>query len=885
MRSAALTTSLLAGALLLLPACSQLPKAPAAQANSAQQARPAPQERSFTILSINDVYRLNGLDNGERGGLPRVRALRQRLEKESPDLLMLHAGDFLAPSLLSRGFYGEQMVDLLNQLDGDASGFDHRMFVTFGNHEFDRDKARDAATLQDRIRESQFNWLSANVTFKTGADGQPVVAADNLMPSAIVTSGGVKVGIFGLTLNEKVPAYVEGIDSCYAKEAVRQTRLLRDQGAEVVVALTHLPLEEDEGLVEALGPAGPDLILGGHEHQRQAVPVVNPRVFKADADAVTAVVVRVKVKADGSVRVEGSFERLAGNDPAPDAGMVARAKKWDEEYGGIFCNGKSLPLDCLDDVLGRSQTQLIAEELEIRRFETNFGDWVADRMVEEFAGKGAQGAFINSGSLRLNQNLAAGPIRRRDIEELFAYPTKLRLIEITGATLQQVVSRAVENWKGRGHWLQVSGFAFRHDPGTTTATGLTLLTGPGSPRPVRPDETLRLVTTDYLLDPKQGDQDGYAMLHLNQVKEEGSRDLKDVVIAALDQAEPQGIAPVLEGRICNPSERPDAPCLLQPAAQTTQAALGMPVHTYSIVARDPITGDLGVAVQSHWFQVGSVVAWAEAGVGAVATQSFVEVSYGPLGLEKMAAGQSPQQALDQLLAADAQRDVRQVAMVDAQGRVAAWTGPRCIAAAGHHTGEGYSVQANLMDRAEVWPAMAHAYETSEGDLADRLLAALEGAQAAGGDIRGSQSAALLVVRGKSTGPAWQDRLVDLRVDDNPQPLVELRRLLTLHRAYDAMNRGDEAMALGKVEEAVPLYARAAELAPQIEELPFWQAVTLFSTGQEEPALAIFRRVFAADTRWARLVPRLPAAGLLPDDPEKLARILAQAPGQEAPKAP
>ena len=301
------------------------------------------------------------------------------------------------------------------------------------------------------------------------------------------------------------------------------------------------------------------------------------------------------------------------------------------------------------------------------------------------------------------------------------------------------------------------------------------------------------------------------------------------------------------------------------------------VHTYSIVARDPVTGNFGVAVQSHWFQVGAVVPWAEAGVGAVATQSFVRVDYGPLGLTLMRSGRSAEEALSSLLATDPQRDVRQVAMVDRSGAVAAWTGPKCIQAAGHVTGKSYSVQANLMDKPSVWPAMAKAYESAGGNFADRLLAALEAAQREGGDIRGRQSAAMIVVRAESTGRPWEDRIVDLRVDDHPDPLPELRRLLDLHRAYDEMNQGDEAAAKENWDAAVTHYTAATRLAPAIAELPFWQAVTLFMAGQEEKALPIFRDVFAREERWRRLVPRLPASGLLPNDPKKIERILAVGP--------
>ncbi len=315
----------------------------------------------------------------------------------------------------------------------------------------------------------------------------------------------------------------------------------------------------------------------------------------------------------------------------------------------------------------------------------------------------------------------------------------------------------------------------------------------------------------------------------------------------------------------------------------TSSGFSRPVHTYSIVAHDPLTGEFGVAVQSHWFQVGAIVSWARAGVGAVATQSFVEPAYGPRGLELMAQGKSAGEALDILLAADPQRDVRQIAMVDNQGRVAAWTGPKCIAAAGHQTGKSYSVQANLMDQDTVWPAMAAAFEAAEGSLAERLLAALEAAQAEGGDIRGQQSAALMVVRGEADVEPWRERLVDLRIADHPEPLVELRRLLRLHRAYEAMNGGDEAMARGDVVVASRLYSEGVETAPEVVELPFWQAVTLFTSGHEAEAVPILRRVFAAEERWRRLLPRLVPAGIVPDQAmiEKMLKAVDAPPPQSA----
>ena len=299
-----------------------------------------------------------------------------------------------------------------------------------------------------------------------------------------------------------------------------------------------------------------------------------------------------------------------------------------------------------------------------------------------------------------------------------------------------------------------------------------------------------------------------------------------------------------------------------------------PVHTYSIVARDPATGELGVAVQSHWFSVGPIVAWAEAGVGAVATQSFVDPSYGKLGLELMRTGKSAPDALKSLLAGDAGRDVRQVAMIDSQGRVDAWTGKNDIQAAGHSVGKDYSVQANLMLNDKVWPAMARAFESTKGDLATRMLAALDAAQAAGGDIRGRQSAALVVVTGKPTGQAWKDRLFDLRVDDSPEPLQELRRLVTLQRAYNHMNAGDLAVEHKDNEGALREYSAAEKLVPDNAEMIYWHAVALVNMGRVDDSLPLFRKVFAMDKNWAVLTPRLPKSGLLPDDPKLIERIMS-----------
>ncbi len=302
-----------------------------------------------------------------------------------------------------------------------------------------------------------------------------------------------------------------------------------------------------------------------------------------------------------------------------------------------------------------------------------------------------------------------------------------------------------------------------------------------------------------------------------------------------------------------------------------------PAHTYSIVAFDKSTGELGVAVQSHWFSVGSVVPWVKAGVGAVATQSFVEPSYGPLGLELMRAGKSAEESLAALLKADKNEASRQVGMVDARGKAAAHTGKNCIPEAGHFIGDGFSCQANLMLNNTVWKAMARAFETTKGELVDRLLAALEAAEQEGGDIRGKQSAAVIVVKGKSSGVWWKDRIYDLRIEDHPNPVPELKRLIRLNKAYNHMNKGDEFLTENKVAEAVKEYTKGMEIYPDNPEMIFWPAVTMASSGKVEESLPLFRKVFAMDPNWTVLLLRLPKVGQFPDDKKLIQRILDLAP--------
>jgi uncharacterized Ntn-hydrolase superfamily protein len=294
--------------------------------------------------------------------------------------------------------------------------------------------------------------------------------------------------------------------------------------------------------------------------------------------------------------------------------------------------------------------------------------------------------------------------------------------------------------------------------------------------------------------------------------------------------------------------------------------------TYSIVARDPETGELGVAVQSRAFSVGSIVSWAEAGVGAVATQSWANADYGPLGLDAMRAGELPNEALLRLCADDEDEAKRQVAFVDAQGRVAAHTGTKCIASTGHMLGEGFSVQANLMDNDGVVPAMKAAFEASSGPLAERLLTTLDAAEAAGGDLRGRQSSCLLVVSGTRSEKRWEGRLFDLRVDDHPEPLAELRRLLTLQRAYNLDDRGTDLAREGKIDEALALMAEAGDMAPGEDQLMVFHGVTLLAGGETGRGHTLLRRALEINPRWMTGIERFTAAGYTPLTDEQLDEI-------------
>lgn len=297
-------------------------------------------------------------------------------------------------------------------------------------------------------------------------------------------------------------------------------------------------------------------------------------------------------------------------------------------------------------------------------------------------------------------------------------------------------------------------------------------------------------------------------------------------------------------------------------------------HTFSIVARDARTGEMAVAVQSHWFSVGTVVSWGEAGVGVVATQSFVNKSFGLRGLELLKQGKSPQQALDELLGDDTGKEFRQVAILDTHGRVATHTGKNCVDAAGHLNGENFSVQANMMLNDKVVPAMEKAWKNNAAlPLAERMVEVLKAAQQAGGDIRGKQSAALVVVSPQNTGKPWDDRLIDLRVDDAADPIVELGRLLRVSRAYEHMNKGDLYVEQNEMAKAMDEYNKAMKMFPNNLEMQYWTAITLANGKDIEKASAMLQKIYKQDANWRELTKRLPKVGLLTVSDQDFQRLI------------
>ncbi|MBV1876624.1 MAG: 5'-nucleotidase C-terminal domain-containing protein [Pseudomonadales bacterium] len=498
---------------------------------------------TINILAINDVYRIEGVDEGTNGGLARVRNIRQALQQQDDALIVTLAGDFLYPSLLSRRFAGKQMIDILN-LDG-KQGFDNRFLVTFGNHEFDQSAMKDAAALKQRIDESEFTWLGSNISFVEQVDFGTLRQLKN---SVILQAHGTKIGFFSITTSNKHPEYISNFIS-YETTARQYSQQLRQAGADFVIALTHLAESQDLQILNRLGAEGPDLIIGGHEHNKLSHWSEDGArlVIKADAEARTAALISLEITPAKKIKPHFKYIDLDQSvDQSPD--VQNRVEAWLSKHQSEFCAEANQPEQCLSTQLATSEVELIGAELEIRKYETNFANWILD--VAKSSHATAQIALINSGGLRLNQNIPAGAaITQRHIEELIAYPTTLHLIEITGATLRAMLEHSIEDWTGNGWFLQTSGIRFKHDPSNQLISDIQLSDG----TTITPDTPLKVVVNDFLLNKKFG-QDGYTMLSDKALISDQTVDLKSLLLSRLSQA--QTISPQLDGRICNIIERP-----------------------------------------------------------------------------------------------------------------------------------------------------------------------------------------------------------------------------------------------------------------------------------------------------------------------------------------
>ncbi len=532
--------------------------------------------RQFNVLAVNDLYNVEGIDARKSGGMSRLRTLRQQLNTPDEQVLLLHAGDFLFPSSMSSQYRGEQMIDLMNGLNGPDKQFDERFFVVFGNHEFDKKTMKYADMLAQRIEESNFYWLGTNVHLDKAAKRDSDAFRKSLINNAITEINGVKVGIYGLTTDIAVPEYAS-IDPDYVAISKRNIADLKARGAEVVIAVTHLRIYKDEQLLKDLGDEGPDVIFGGHEHARQHVCVGKRCVIKADADLRSATIASIAVSPAGEVSVSHRFNVIEDTTIAVDPELEKRTNYWINRYQSEYCKKHAQGEGCLLEVLGKTDVTLIAEELQIRKYETNLGSYVADQMIKAFdnvalpGGRKVQVALVNSGSLRLNQNIPAGTeLNEWYLNGIFQYPVDLRLLEISGKTLKQVLMRSVEDWTGNGWFLQVSGFAFRHDTKTQQISDLNLVDSEGNLTPVKDDDMIVASVNNYIADPSIADQDGYTMLNLDYQVAYADKliALKQVVVDDIKTkwVKGEGIAPILPGRICS-SARPFSYCLLDKASR------------------------------------------------------------------------------------------------------------------------------------------------------------------------------------------------------------------------------------------------------------------------------------------------------------------------------
>lgn len=570
-------------AVLALAACQTVE--PAVEAVEAVAETPDPGPQPVTFLAINDVHQIQGAGGERLGGLARVRTLRIRLEAESgAPALLLHAGSVLSPSLMARQYGGAATVDLMNALDGVRGEMDPYMFVVFGNREFDDSDCSDLSALAERIAGSEFTWLGSNIDFAgCGPAGAEIEAMPQVQENAIVELDGATVGLFGLLPDFPEAERLEQPRIADILETARyQTALLRSQGADIVVALTHLDAEDDLRLLRTLGGDGPDFIVGGRDHDAMSLPQGAPRIFKADSDARSAQVIRATpATAEAPLMLRAELRTLDRSVPE-DAEGAALAAEWASRFGAAFCTPLGEPADCLLETLGRTATVLEGEELANRSRETGFGDWIADLMLAQRPD--ADVALINSGELRLNQTLPAGSMLTREIvERTFEDPAPLVVLEVDGSTLWRAVENSL-NRRGEEGWAHLAGVAVtvRSDgsPGAVQVRhsngDISTVLPPGMARSPLPADIarelpraagtrIRVVTTAHVACGGDGyaltDTSRYASTAECQQRIRADRDpsapaidLKEAFREAVIAAGAAGIRPEADGRICEIAE-------------------------------------------------------------------------------------------------------------------------------------------------------------------------------------------------------------------------------------------------------------------------------------------------------------------------------------------
>ncbi len=505
-----------------------------------------PQKKSFIILAINDVYRSEGLYNGKVGGLARVKTIRDKLISEGNEVILLHAGDFLQPSFSSQVNKGEAMIDVMNQLDDTNDTFDADLIVTFGNHEFDKSKLKYLPLLQQRIDESNFLWLDSNINWLHDEEFG-VIQSNKLKKWILKDKGGITIGFYSLTTDMTQPDYIASFDDIL-EVSKHYVPFLKAKGADVVVALTHLQLNDDKKILGLDKEYRPDLIVGGHEHYRQLEQINNNWIVKADADALSAAAIEVSIDSTSNISVLPTFIDLDENI-IPENHVLQRILNWKQKTSVNYCQDINESSDCLELAYGSTKVDLIAEESEIRRFETNMGNFIADTAKQEFEFCHADIALINSGSVRLNYNIQAGSsITRKHIEGMFPYPSDLKQIKINGSILKQMLTHTIDLWTANGHWLLVSGIKYTHNPENQSFNNLRWA---DNNKTITDKETFTIIVPQYLIDANT-DHDGYDMIDESMIQDcdKNGSSLKQLVINRIKNTV-GGINPQIDGRICN----------------------------------------------------------------------------------------------------------------------------------------------------------------------------------------------------------------------------------------------------------------------------------------------------------------------------------------------